>query len=67
MIDRRVMWGITLIDSAGRQIDHVVVEAPFESLRDRCRRLFESRADAAQVRLGSEDEGFEYVYPEKGG
>ena len=65
MIDAQPMCGITLIDSGGRPIDHVLVDAPFESLRAWCRRFFENRGEAAQARLGSKDEGIEYVYPKR--
>jgi hypothetical protein len=60
------MWGIILTNAAGEQVDEVTIDAPFESLRERCRNLVEARPDAAQARLRSSDGFFDYVYPEPG-
>lgn len=58
------MWGIVLINAAGETIDQVVAEAPIDGLRDWCRKLLETRPDAAQARLISTDGLLEYAYPE---
>ena len=58
------MWGIVLTNAAGEAIAELAVEAPFESMRDWCRRAVESRPDAAFARFVSTDGLFEYVYPD---
>lgn len=59
------MWGIVLSNAAGEEVERVTVEAPFEAMRDWCRRTLEGRPDAAQARLVSSDGLFDYVYPER--
>lgn len=58
------MWGIVLINAAGEIIEQVVAEAPIEGMREWCRRLIEMRPDAVQARLVSDDDLFDYAYPE---
>lgn len=58
------MWGIVLINAAGEAIDLVRAEAPIEGIRDFCRRLVETRPEAAQARLVSTDGLLDYAYPE---
>ena len=63
-IDHRYMWGIILTNDAGEEVDRVTVEAPFEAMRDWCRRVLEARPDASRARLLSTDGSFDYAYPE---
>lgn len=56
------MWGIVLTNAAGEPVDQVTVDAPFESLRDRCRQLLDGRPDAAHARIKSADGLFDFSY-----
>lgn len=58
------MWGIVLTNAAGDAIEHLVIDAPIESLRDWCRRTVESRSEAVRARLISKDGFLDYAYPE---
>lgn len=58
------MWGIVLTDATGKLLEEILVEAPIEAVREQCRRLVESRPNAAQGRLASPDGLLDYVYPE---
>lgn len=58
------MWGIVLTDITGEPVGELTIEAPFETMRDWCRRALEGRPDAAFARLVSTDGLFDYVYPD---
>ena len=58
------MWGIVLSNGDGEPIGRLVVEAPIEAIRDWCRLALESRPEAVQARLESEDGYLDYAYPE---
>lgn len=57
------MWEIVLTNAAGEAVGGLIVQAPFETMRDWCRRAVESRPDAAFARLVSKDGMFDFVYP----
>lgn len=58
------MWAIVLSNGDGEPIGRLVVEAPIEAIRDWCRLALESRPEAVQARLESEDGYLDYAYPE---
>lgn len=57
------MCGIVLTNAAGEGIAELTVEAPFEMMRERCRRAFEETPGAAFARLVSTEDLFEFGYP----